>query len=353
MAEKKNQHFVPRFYLKYFSHELNGKFLSIYNIPKEKYILKGGLQGQASKDYFYGRDLVIEDALGEIESETSKLFNLMLHTHTTPSYGSEAHYTLLAFVLTLSSRTEQTGDMINETVDKLMKIILRDDETFKEHLNYVKIGYEHPTLMSLKATAENLQVLQDLRFKFIVNTTDTPFITSDHPVIKYNQFYERLNKIGGHTGFASKGLQIFFPMLPDLYMVFYDSDVYGIGSRKEEVISVSDEKDIEFLNLLQFTNAHKNIYFNEKFTLKDLESLKSKGVGFRKKSLTNVVEYKSANNDLASLLHTYSNDTKIGLKLTFVKELRKAKKYELGDSVVHYRNKELVDMVKEEKGRYF
>ncbi|MHA7582063.1 DUF4238 domain-containing protein [Paenibacillus vandeheii] len=348
MPEKKNQHFVPRFYLKYFSHEYQGKFLSLFNIPSRKFIERAALNGQASKNYFYGKDLTIENALGDIEKETSKLFSLMIETQITPPSHSPAHLILLTFITTLSARTEFAGESINETVDKFTKEVLKYEKQFKDELNGVSFGYENPVLLSLHVAAKAIPLLLDLDFKFIVNSTHIPFITSDNPVIKYNQFFERLNKPGGHTGYATKGLQMLFPIFPDLYVIFYDRDVYRVGNKKDTVVILNDVSDVEQLNLLQYMNAFENIYFDENFKIRSLDRLKEKGDHFRREHLSNVKEYFG---EESSLLHIFSNDIKVGLKISFIQELKKAKKYDLGIKMVHYRNEELLNIVQGEDSK--
>lgn len=349
MPEKKNQHFVPRFYLKYFSNNFKGKTLGIYNFSDDKYIPNGGLYNQAANDYFYGEDLKVENAFGEIETETSILLKFIFDTGTIPAYMSEAHLLLLVFVLSLSSRTEQAADSQNELLDKTIKKIFKDDPRVKGKLDDFEIAWSNAVLTSLQVAMRSTPILFDLKFKFLVNSTQVPFITSDHPVIKYNQFLERLKPHGGITGLAQKGLQIFLPFHPQLYIVFYDSNVYGVGHKKESMIEVNNEKDVDSLNVLQLVNAHKNLYFNEAMDKAKLEKLLSKGLHLRKNNLAKVLEYKSTIQDeRRSLLHMYINDTKIALKLSFIRELKKVKSYDAGNNVVHIRNQELLDMLEKD-----
>ena len=56
MADKKRQHYVPRFYLKNFSINSEGKAIGIYNVEKCKFIPSGSLKSQAYENYFYGED---------------------------------------------------------------------------------------------------------------------------------------------------------------------------------------------------------------------------------------------------------------------------------------------------------
>ncbi|GLI09664.1 hypothetical protein YDYSG_56960 [Paenibacillus tyrfis] len=349
MSVKKNQHFVPRFYLKYFSNSFLGKTLGIYNIPSDKYIDRGNLQKQASKEYFYGEDLAVEDTLAAIEAETAKLFRNICETGVLPPRFSEEHIVMLIFIMILSARTEQSADTQNETADKIFKEIFKYDSRVKDFLDQVVVGWgDNAPLVSIRFAVESIPVLFDLEFKLLVNRTDVPFITSDQPVVLYNQFLERRKAFGGITGYAVKGLQIFFPLNPWLSFVFYDTNVYGVGNKKDCYINITNTKDVMSLNLLQYANAYKNLYFNEFFTEILIQELKDKGSSFRKESLSNVFEYGSVEMKGSSLIHTFISDTRIRLNLSFIRELKKAKRYELGNKMTHIRNQELLDMTERE-----
>lgn len=66
MPSKKNQHFVPRFYLKNFSNDKKKNFIGLFNIDSEVHIENAKLKTQASRDYFYGKDGKVEDLFGII-----------------------------------------------------------------------------------------------------------------------------------------------------------------------------------------------------------------------------------------------------------------------------------------------
>ncbi|HEX2983013.1 MAG TPA: DUF4238 domain-containing protein, partial [Ignavibacteriales bacterium] len=63
MAERKNQHFVPQFYLRNFSE--NKKSLCDYNLSNNKYIKNASIKDMASQNYFYGKDENIEKLLSK------------------------------------------------------------------------------------------------------------------------------------------------------------------------------------------------------------------------------------------------------------------------------------------------
>ena len=67
MATNKNQHFVPRCYLKAFTVGGENKAINIFNIDHSRYIPGAPVKNQCSGDYFYGQDQRLEDAIRSIE----------------------------------------------------------------------------------------------------------------------------------------------------------------------------------------------------------------------------------------------------------------------------------------------
>ena len=75
MAEKKKQHYVPRFYLKRFA-TCDKKF-NLYSIERKSVIADGNsvpYKDQFYEDYFYGEDKVWENKLDDLESKWDKSF---------------------------------------------------------------------------------------------------------------------------------------------------------------------------------------------------------------------------------------------------------------------------------------
>lgn len=63
MASNKNQHFVPRCYLRPFTLDGNGLSINIFNIDRSRAIKNAPVKNQCSGDYFYGKDQKLERAL--------------------------------------------------------------------------------------------------------------------------------------------------------------------------------------------------------------------------------------------------------------------------------------------------
>ncbi|MDA3844285.1 MAG: DUF4238 domain-containing protein, partial [Candidatus Kapabacteria bacterium] len=59
-TEKKNQHYIPKFYLRNFSYQRNNKQIGVYTLKNNLFIQTGKLKKQASKNFFYGSDGEVE-----------------------------------------------------------------------------------------------------------------------------------------------------------------------------------------------------------------------------------------------------------------------------------------------------
>lgn len=60
MATNKNQHFVPRCYLRPFTANGEGVVINLYNIDRQKFIPNAPVKNQCSGNYFYGQDDVLK-----------------------------------------------------------------------------------------------------------------------------------------------------------------------------------------------------------------------------------------------------------------------------------------------------
>ena len=61
----KNQHYVPRFLLKRFSKDQ--KTINLFHFESNEIIRNAQIKHQASLDYIYGKDQMLESALQDLE----------------------------------------------------------------------------------------------------------------------------------------------------------------------------------------------------------------------------------------------------------------------------------------------
>lgn len=346
MTKKKKHHFVPRFYLRKFSLNAEGNKISLFNFPESKYVSCANLYDQAYKNYFYGEDLIIENALADLEKNASRIINNLLE-NTLPKYGSEEHYLLLVFVLFLRERTVYAADRINEITDKFIKSIAHEDSGAPPEIDKYTFFLTQPIKHALVNMASIIPLALDLKFKLIVNQSNESFITSDNPVVFYNQFFEPRKTPFSQIGVASKGLEIFLPLSPTHLLMFFDSDVYKVGAKNSMIIPVNDKKDIESLNLLQCINCNKNLYFNQDFTKSQICQLAKKSLRFRQQEKVEIKKFmqKISEKKKKILLMNHMCELKCSLALSFINFTKKAKKFSLGNEVLHLRD--------ENRARYY
>src|SRR5690606_1579333 len=97
----------------------------------------------------------------------SKILMRMLRRQELPEHGSWEHELLLIFVLSLSERTLQAGEAINETIDKFIKVVFKQDPRFRGLLDDVRIGWEHPATVSLGMALQYVPAVLDLDYKLL------------------------------------------------------------------------------------------------------------------------------------------------------------------------------------------
>ena len=180
---KKNQHYVPQFYLRNFSN--NQKSIGGFFLKNNKYIPNLSINKTACKEYIYGQTMAIENALCKIEQECSIIISNILSTEQLNLTNDE--YTLiLLFIMISESRTLQIADYNDAQLATLAKILIENSQSKNANSN---VHYEIPNLTSMQTSIKLIYLLTDLKLLLIKNETNRGFITSDNPVVRYNQYF--------------------------------------------------------------------------------------------------------------------------------------------------------------------
>lgn len=258
VPDNKSHHYVPRFYLRNFSR--SGKSVDLFNIDSLRLIKNAPIKGQCCRDYFYGKEPENEKSLSAVEGQVADLFRLITERVRLPHPFTAGHLLLCFHIATQAYRTQYAVDALNEITDGMMREIMKHDRRVtQDMLEQVKFGYADPALISIGHAAQGFPLLMDLECRVLLAPRHTEFITSDNPVVMYNQFM-MWRTDGSNTGIASKGLQIFFPIWPFLTLVMYDRDVYHFGQAKSTPVHMASEIDVHELNVLQAASASENVY---------------------------------------------------------------------------------------------
>ena len=188
------------------------------------------------------------------------------------------------------------------------------------------IGIKDVAQYSLGLMTQYYPLLLDLGYKLLVNKTGVEFITSDSPVVMYNQLLS-FRKMGSNTGLSCKGLLIFFPVSPSKLIIMYDDNVYRVGGETKSVIEVTSEKDIYDLNALQACSCYENIYFMN--PNQNVAALHRKVRPFLREHKSNIKVFPgpSEGNRRSEYIMNYREDIRYSMNLSFLRLRKSAKEW--------------------------
>lgn len=269
-AETKNQHYVPQFYQRYFSHD--GKNIGTYVIVNDKNIPSAPIRHQASKEYFYSDNMNIEKALGGIEGIAKTVIDKVI-TNDNKVLSKEEAYSLYCFTMMQVGRTPSQVRIISDALTALCRTLIKKEVEIKrnngEHsevegitdeiIQQLEVNFAKPGMFAVGTQAQLINTCIDLKCKFLINKTKIPFITCDNPAVIYNQFLIRMKQQSYALG--SRGLQIYLPITPTFAVMYYDSECYKIGCKKRNYIDITQVSDVLELNKLSAVNAENVIYY--------------------------------------------------------------------------------------------
>jgi hypothetical protein len=259
--KKKNQHYVPRFYLKNFS-DGDKRTINLFNLKNRESHAGASLKSQCYEPYFYDKEGGIEGVLEWLEDKATKIIKNIILTEALPDKTTQEFGVLLLYITTQDLRTKNAVTEIHELSNKMEESVCREnpDSDLQVIENYCKMLKEHTVPILLLTAADVVPMVYDLKIKLIRNESREPFITRDNPVAHYNQYMEPLSK-RSYTAMFAHGLQLFVPISPRLLLHLYDSSVYLVGKKNTQLIEISSEEEALKLNELQWMNALDHIYF--------------------------------------------------------------------------------------------
>ena len=241
----KRQHWNPRMHLKHFA--IDGK-IYIYD-KKTTNIKLTSIKNAAVGKWFYDKDNNIENILSEIEGNVNRIFSKIIKTKQIDNLTIEERKNLNEFMVLQDHRTPKTRNQF-ETIYKEGLIILMNavcggeiDESLlpdgmskdlwnnipppKENfIKFLQMIKEDPSYFmefnkeSAKRSTNlvlsgilpsGVDLFSKLKLRLFKNSSNTNFLTSDHPVCRYNHYM--LDFLGHITidgiGYHSEGIQFF------------------------------------------------------------------------------------------------------------------------------------------------
>jgi len=264
MAEKEAQHFVSRFYLRNFNPGPVGKevkSIAFYDLKRKVHIQHASIAHECQRRYLYGQDLTLENAFAQLEGKVAPIFKKIIRLNQRPKVLTEEFFHFLSFLVFQYLKTPAHGKQINWMATMAMRIMTKGAKEF-EGIDTSKFVLKStmPEVFALGQAREMVPLLGDLCTKILVNKTDVEFITSDAPVVFFNQWCQEW-PLGGNIGVLSLGLQIFFPISNRHVVVLYDSEVYVAG-KGDQVVEVTNPRDVEMINAIQLLSADEKLYYS-------------------------------------------------------------------------------------------
>jgi hypothetical protein len=254
VASNKNQHFVPRCYLKAFTQDGGGAAINLFNLDRRRSISSAPVKSQCSGDYFYGEDLEIERALQGIEGAYANLLTKLL----SPGYQltDEDRHLLTFFWAIQYLRTEAASRRSIEFSIELEELAADSEQV-------PRLGIREAVRLSMEAFPEAAKNVADLKVRLVRNRTELPFVVCDDPAVIASRWHAVDPRAKGMTyGVGSSGVLLLLPLSPDVLFLAFDPSVYSIPSVNGWV-DTRREDDIRALNDHQFLNARANLYFRD------------------------------------------------------------------------------------------
>jgi len=326
MAANKKHHYVPRFYLRHFT--TDGRSLSLYNIESDLLVASANLKNQCYRDYMYGKDGKQEQNLSLLEGALADLLKRVLKYHLLPAPWSPDHESLCILTLLQNARTAYASDAMDEFSDKMWKQVLEKDPRFPtDMLEKVRIVNTDPANFAVFTMLRLYHLIMDMDYRLLLAAEESEFITSDNPVVLYNQLLE-FEPFGSKTGLACKGLQIFLPLSPKVLIAFFDRDVYAYSPRQAIIAQVPTREDMNQLNALQVVSALENVYFATPAA--DIFRVVGRSKQLRRTRKAKVIALPETQTEtgFSQVIGGSREDVRTNLALSFVKLIKPAKRWQ-------------------------
>ena len=262
MANNKNQHFVPQFYLRNFSADASQRSICLFNFDRGLSIPNASIRNQCSRDYWHGdEDPLFEDSLRGLEGFGAAAIKACILTDQLHKVR-----TLKTFAMVQLGRTVFSAEAFAESREKMHRL------TYGRPLEDNELDPKH----NIGVYLMNGPILLDLAACLVVNKTDIEFITSDNPVVLCNWWFTRMyrQRPGAGVGLAHAGLEIYLPLSPRHQLALYDRNIWTVPkAERNGRVLLRNDRDVYALNERQALNAQHNVYFSSMSTVDHVAKL--------------------------------------------------------------------------------
>lgn len=196
-----------------------------------------------------------------METKHAAIIGEILKKHSFTATSPLDRYFLLNFILEMSARTKTAKKEVeaaaNAALD-LLKLSYAESEEAKEkgikleNLSGLYVSRKTANVEGMLFAMVGPDLISDLVIVLLINKTNTPFITSDSPVVRYNFLKVKDLRM---SDWHSPGLIIFLPLSEEITLCLFDPDVYKPKAVTNGNIVLLKVHDVNELNRLQILNA--------------------------------------------------------------------------------------------------
>jgi len=344
MTQYKIQHFVPQWYQRNFSPDINkdGKdeHIWVYDLKSDKIELSK-IYETAQKEYFYGKDGEFEKSLQLIETGTARAVNTIIKNENLDGLADSTRKNLFKFLLLQSTRTESSKVIVENLHEKyveyFIKLRLRLYEKSPGYNPFIESLKKDENLFqyAMKIALASVIAISDLKPFLLINKTEIPFFTSDYPVVVNNYNYKKM-RLGTNT----LGIQIICPITDKICLLLIHSELYRIIGYKQSKIEISADTDIDSINYLQILNCYRKV-FSKQNNLEYIRTIRENTLKIRENNKLPQVENGDDDNlerNYATRFSFLKNTPKCGAIISqYAKDSYKA------NEKLPFRNKNLLD----------
>lgn len=257
----KKQHFVPQLLLRGFAAAKRGESrLNVYDFKRQQYRPKQNIKDLCAGNYEYDVDDSFEEFLSE-HVETPFGSELKILSQVTDRFDPVPSRALLRFLVVQLARTREAYEgslaFTNAGVQTMFAEFARLNGLEESAFRRLRVGPSEPRAVRAYLAAyaaTQYRLLGDLRLALIVNTTNTEFILSDHPVFQHN-WYLRESSHPMAASITVRGIQFFLPVSPSVACCLYDPGIYLYRDASAGVVIEASNEDVRLLNSFQAINA--------------------------------------------------------------------------------------------------
>ncbi|QMS84717.1 DUF4238 domain-containing protein [Candidatus Xianfuyuplasma coldseepsis] len=330
MSEHKKQHQIPKTYMKHFSEKgkmsimlgENDNIEFIENIP---------YKNQNYENFYYGKDLIWEKKLGEVETDVEPIIDKIIEGDY--SLSEKDLQTMRRFI---SYQIARVPSQVNKflynqahTLFTAVSIEKRHKEnipeiSFSNVLDFIIKEKKRETIDSILSIAEkNTDVIKDLDYLIVDFTTSNRLVFSDNPVIQQNDFFV------GSGGLGLVGLIIILPLSPSTAFLMYDKRLYD-NHLDDNHITSDSESDVAKINLREIVVRESKVFFDLRNNKSKLSYINAKNVHLRKNYLRNLkpVDFGSKDNKVIMMPNRYVSER---INFSFLEMREFAKNIQLVD----------------------